>query len=159
MPRRPIGEQAKAIEVQILAVATKAAKDLLLRIDRNLRKTTPVLTGHAKASWIPSVGSPSSDEPDGADSSLHDAGVADVLALRLPDRSLYESTNIKYMDLLNLGRSSQAPAAFIEVAIAEAQDYVNAKYAAKGIRLDVTSSIAGDAAGNLADAYSPFGDD
>lgn len=153
-----MSRQSDAVEKAIAAEIAKAAKTLVLQIDRNLRKATPVLTGHARASWVPSVGSPSTDEPDAADNALHDAGVLQVLSYRTPDQPLYEATNVPYMPLLIAGRSNQAPPGWFEVAIAQAEDAINAKYAGRVV-LDVTSGYGAAGAENLADAYSPFGGD
>jgi hypothetical protein len=154
-----VGRQADALTAALQREVETACKALVLQIDRNLRATTPVLTGHARASWIPSVGSPSSDEPAGDDGSAHEAGVASVLSYRLDLGDLYVSNNAPYIQILNLGTSTQAPAGFIEAAIDAAQTTINAKYESSGIRIDATSGISAQGAANLAEAYSPLGGD
>jgi hypothetical protein len=61
-----MGRQAAAIGRELRHGIEQAAKMLVLQIARELRLNpsrggTPVDTGHARANWIPSVASPSSD--------------------------------------------------------------------------------------------------
>ena len=159
-----MGKQADAIVAALEREVANAAKALILEIDRNLRRPpsrggTPVDTGHARASWVPSVGAPSSALPDGTSSADHDAGVAKVLAYALGQGALWLANNAPYVNALNYGHSKQAPAGFIERAIDLALQTVEARYQG---RIDLggaafRQSIGGQAAENLASAYSPFG--
>lgn len=154
--------QAKAIAAALERETAKAIKALILEIDANLRKATPVDTGHARASWVPSIGSPSSAEPSGKSSSEHEAGVASVLRYKLGDGDLYVSNNVPYIHQLNLGHSKQAPVGFVEAAIDQAQATIQQRYS--GLAIDIATRGAGtfsdDAGGaaaeNLAEAYSPL---
>jgi hypothetical protein len=155
--------EVDAIVARLKQEAANAAKALILEIDANLRKATPVDTGHARASWVPSVGTPSSAEPSGRSDSEHEAGIGAVLRFRLEDNELYETNNAPYINQLNLGNSKQAPAGFVEAAIDQAQQTIQQRY--DGLQIDVTSTgggtfsdqAGGEAAANLAEAYSPFG--
>ena len=149
--------------IEALRVQTaKAAKALVLEIDRELRRATPIDTGHARRNWVPSVGAPS--ETESGDDSAHAAGLAEVLAYKLGDGSMWVANNVPYIQSLNYGHSDQQPAGFVERAIDTALARVQAKYA--GTAIDVSSlrgafagAVGGTGAGNMAAAYSPFGDD
>ncbi len=112
------------------AVAT-AAKALILEIDAELRKSTPVDTGHARANWVPSVGTPHSGTDSG---SAHATGVAAVVGYELGP-PLFESNNVDYISRLNYGHSKQAPALFVESAVERAQATMQARLAGKGVTI------------------------
>lgn len=162
-----MSRQSDAVIAAIEAGIGRVSKALVLEIDRNLRQApsaggTPVDTGHARANWVPSVGSPHTGEVDGA--SAHAAGVAAVLRYKPGQGALYVSNNAAYITLLNLGYSPQAAVGFIEAAIEAALATTQAKFA--GFTLDINTRGAGSfgdtaggmAASNMAGAYSPFGD-
>jgi hypothetical protein len=164
-----VGERSAKVVGGLVARVERAAKALPLGIDANLRRSpsrggTPVKTGHARASWVPSVGAPATIEPAGASQAEHDAGVQAVLRFKLGDGALFVSTNARYVRRLNLGSSSQAPAGFIEACIDQAIADVASGH---GVELDIRTTGAGTfsdeaggyAADNLASSYSPFGGD
>lgn len=125
-----MGAAADALQRKLEALIERAAKALILEVNRELRKRgtgTPVDTGHARASWIPAVGAPNLTEPVGADSSLASAGTAQVMAFKLGQGMLYLSNVVPYIGRLNLGHSKQAPALFVEACIARAVATVKAK--------------------------------
>jgi hypothetical protein len=164
-----MGPRAAKVVGGLVARVERAAKALTLEIDANLRRSparggTPVDTGHARASWVPSVGAPASVEPAGTSQGEHDAGVQAVLRFELGDGALYVVTNAGYVRRLNLGSSDQAPAGFIEACIDQAKAAVASGH---GVELDIRTTGAGTfsddaggyAADNLASSYSPFGGD
>lgn len=125
-----VGEAADALQRKLQALVERAAKALILEVNRELRKKgtgTPVDTGHARAAWIPAVGAPNLVEPVGADGSLASAGAAQVMAFKLGQGVLYLSNVVPYIGRLNAGHSKQAPALFVERAIAAAVATVKAK--------------------------------
>lgn len=125
-----MGDAADKLQAKLEALIERAVKALILEVNRELRKRgtgTPVDTGHARASWIPAVGAPNLSEPVGADSSLAQAGTAQVLAFKLGQGTLYISNVVPYISRLNAGHSKQAPALFVERAIAQAVATVKAK--------------------------------
>lgn len=155
-----MGKQADAIGVNLRKEIALAASALTLEIDSELRKVTPVDTGHARRNWVPSVGQPYTGTNGEA---AHDAGVAAVLR---HDGSvpLWVSNNVPYITRLNYGHSKQQPAGFVERAVALALQTIEQKFAAKNIDVsDLTgrarSEMGAAAAGNMASAYSPFGGD
>lgn len=152
--------QSRAIGESLRAHTTRAIQTFTLEILRNLRRNpsrggTPVDTGHARANWTLSAGAPAF----GAVTGKGDGGVASVIAWDLGDGPLFVNNNAPYILRLNDGHSKQAPAGFIERAIDEALAMVNRKFRDASIVIGTADSIGGDAASNLASAYSPFGDD
>ncbi len=99
---------------------------------------TPVDTGWARANWVPSVGAPFRTDDDvnpklrgpeaggigavvGARAAEQQAGVAKVASSYTTDAgSAFISNNVPYIIKLNDGSSAQAPAGFVQAAIAKA---------------------------------------
>lgn len=165
-----MGRKAELEGEKLRRALTQAPQALILEIDKELRRTTPVDVGNARANWVPSVGTPHTGGATrrGSGSAERAAGVTAVLAYELDQGPLYVSNGVPYIRRLNDGWSKQAPALFVEAAVDVALGRVQAKYGA-AINLDraaIVGSLAGganylggDMAGNLAGAYSPFGGD
>jgi hypothetical protein len=157
-----MGAAADKLEQRLNSLIERAAKALILEINRELRTRgtgTPVDTGHARVSWIPAVGAPNLVEPVGSDGSIAQAGTAQVLAYKLAQGTLYLSNVAPYIRRLNEGNSTQAPTMFVELCIARAMATIKAKL---GVDFGLDQFVAGlgaDQAGGIAAAYSPFGDD
>jgi hypothetical protein len=171
-----VGAHSARIGDSLRKKIASAAKALVLEIDKNLRKVTPVDTGHARANWVPSVGTPHETEVESTSkvgSAEHSAGVTKVLAYKLEQGALYVSNNVPYIRTLNYGHSKQAPAAFIEFAVDQALRTVKADLAqylnTEGLlaansmsafaTLDKVGGFGAQGAENVASAYSPFGGD
>ena len=156
-----MGKQAAAIGERLRKEIATAGKALALEIDKELRRSTPVDTGHARRNWVPSVGQPYASET--SDDSAHAAGVSEVLAYVLESGSLWVANNVPYIRSLNYGHSQQEPAGFVERAVDIALQKVQARYKGRidltAVRARVQSEIGGSGAENLASAYSPFGDE
>jgi len=93
---------------------------VVLEVHHQLVAATPVLTGHARSNWVPSVGTPSdavAGSPEAVDSTAQITGEAAVASFRLEDGDLYESNHVPYIEALNDGSSPKAPAGFVESAI------------------------------------------
>jgi hypothetical protein len=158
---------AEAVADWLRAQVAGAAQALILEIARNLRRNpnqggTPVDTGHARRNWLPSIAEPRQDVA--SDDGTYQQGVTEILRYTLADGALWLANSVTYIRRLNYGHSQQAPAGFIERAIDEAMTTIVARYAGKGVDLSewqssFRSSMGGEAAGNIAGAYSPFGDD
>lgn len=121
---------ADALQRKIEAAIERAAKAAILEINRELRKSgtgTPVDTGHARANWIPSVGSPNTTEHAGSSTSAQQAGEAEVLSFKLGQGMLYITNVVPYIRRLNNGSSKQAPRLFVEAAVDRALATVRAK--------------------------------
>ena len=97
----------------------KAVNKVTLSVNEKLVETTPVKTGFARASWIPSVGAPSSSvggSPEAPSTGPQSAGQASV-ATNGQVRTLHITNNTEYIQKLNDGHSSQQPALFVERSI------------------------------------------
>ena len=84
---------------------------------------TPRDTSWARANWIPSVGSAFEyDAPNEGDpalvASIAAAGQAELLSFKLSDQSTFVTNNVPYITILNEGWSKQAPAGFVQAAVA-----------------------------------------
>ena len=131
--------QVEAFKAKLNGLGAKVVQAFILELDANLKASpqrggTPVKTGHARASWLPSVGQPSDAEPNGADMSLNAAGIRAILRYKLSDGPAWESNNTVYISLLNLGRSDQAAAGFIEACIERAKTAVEQRF---GVTIDI----------------------
>ncbi len=145
-----MGEKAREIGERLTKQIESIFKALILEIDRELRKSTPVDTGFARSNWVPSVGAPHVGVVEGA--AAHAAGVAGVLRFKLGDGSLWVSNATEYIQALNYGHSQQAPPLFIEAAVDRAIATIKARY---NVSIDIERPTGGE---NLASAYSPFDD-
>lgn len=147
--------------------AERVAITFLLELDKQLRRSprqggTPVLTGHARANWVPSVTQPFMGEADKADEGAHDAGVGAALSYRLGQGNLWLANNAPYIRRLNDGWSEQAGIGFIERAIDLAMRTIEKRFGAGAVGISVAeyeANVGGDFAENIASAYSPFGDE
>lgn len=131
MNAKEVGDRLRA------AILVEARSALALELDAELRKRTPVDTGHARANWIPSVGVPADGE---GGSAAHAAGVAAVLAAG-PNEDMFVTNNVPYIDRLIAGSSTQAPAGWDLEAVDTAVASVQARYNA--LDIDVTVGPAG----------------
>lgn len=125
-----------------------------------LREATPVDTGHARANWIPSKGSPfggvdgevktqaRASKNRGAGSystagAAAAAGEASVLAYKLADGPAYIANHVPYIvgpGSLNDGHSSQRAAGWVEASVAKAIAIVSARH---GLQGDFTVAVVG----------------
>lgn len=153
---------ADAVQRKIDALIERAAKALILEINRELRKRgtgTPVDTGHARANWIPSVGQPNTTEAPGTSSAEAQAGAAVVASFKLGQGKLFLSNVVPYIRRLNEGHSTQAPPLFVESCVIRAMATIKAKLGVDFGIAAAASEVGSAGAENMASAYSPFGDD
>jgi len=130
--------RAAAIAARLRAEIAAARNELAIEIDANLRAATPVDTGHARANWVPSIGSPAMAEVEG--SAAHDAGVVAVRGAKLTD-DVYVSNNAPYLGRLIGGSSAQAPAGWDLEAIDRAVQAVQQRH--DGLSIDVSAGGTG----------------
>lgn len=113
---RRIATIAANVEGNVNKIVQQAA----IAIESRLVTATPVDTGRARSNWLASLGSPRQDivEPTSAAATL--ANATSVILQRSPSRSVtvWLSNNVRYIGRLNAGSSEQAPAAFVESAVA-----------------------------------------
>lgn len=106
---------------------------LQLRAFQALTSATPVDTGFARAGWTPSVGAPDpgpSDRPTKPTVARAQAAAlfqshqqaSQLLAsnYKLAQGAVFIVNNVRYVVFLNAGSSAQAPALFVEQAVARA---------------------------------------
>ena len=93
------------------------------RLTLNLRGATPKKTGFAASNWIPSLGANNgiAGSKRMVSFSAQNAGLSEIRSYRITRTEAPRVTNsVAYIDLLNSGSSLQAPAGFVERAIADA---------------------------------------
>lgn len=121
--------QVRIVISDLTRFTERAVKMLTLEAHANLVRApseggTPVDTGWARANWVPDIGSPRTEpvgSRDRVDSGSAQAGLARVVAgYRLAQGPVFLSNNVPYITFLNDGSSRQAPAGFVQQAIAEA---------------------------------------
>lgn len=150
---------ADQIADNLEALASEALAALCLEIAANLTEACPVDTGHARRNFVPSIGQPHDGEDEGQ---AQAQGQAEVAAYRVAMGDLYVTNNVPYLPNLIMGSSSQQPAGWDLIAIDKAVQDVQARYGGLTLDVSVSSSVmdrGGFAAGNVADAFSPFGDE
>lgn len=110
--------------------AEKQIKIITLDAIANLVEDTPIKTGWARANWIPSIGNPSSADVDIKDPepgqviarvAQREAGILLVASgYKLERGPIYITNRVPYIQKLNDGSSTQAPAGFVQAAILRA---------------------------------------
>jgi len=114
-------EQAKR---EIKVTTLKALNKTAIIASQVLISSTPVKTGKARANWNASFDSPDSQVKEKFDKT-GSATVAENSAIIASNtkefRDIYISNNVPYIEPLNNGSSAQAPAGFVEKAVAIAR--------------------------------------
>jgi hypothetical protein len=152
-----MGAYSDALAKKLDATIERAAKALILEIVRELKRETPVDTGHARANWIPSVGTPNMQED--STGALAQAGAAVVASFKLGQGLLFITNVVPYIRRLNQGSSAKAPPLFVESCVMRAMAKVKAKTSVDFGMSGYASSVGADGAVGMASSYSPFGDD
>lgn len=128
MPSDPeIDAACHAIEVAVEQMVIEFVTEVVAI----LQETTPFATGHARANWVPQIGRPfervdgtvRSSKKRGTYSTAGAAkqnGLAQVLSYKLAQGDVFVTNNVPYIRWLNYGKSTQAPAGFVEAAVATA---------------------------------------
>lgn len=106
----------------------RTVQRIALNVVANLQEDTPVDTGWARANWIPQIGSPfegtagtrEAAESGNVDQATQQFGIATVATGYKLGPPIYITNNVPYIETLNEGSSSQAPAAFVQAAILRA---------------------------------------
>ena len=93
-----------------------------LNINNKLIQKTPVDTGRARSNWIPSVGVPYFQENGPMDDSSLTWRAINAFEEMHPFEDLYITNSLEYIVPLNNGHSDQAPANFVEMAVASVTD-------------------------------------
>lgn len=103
-------------------------KRLALNVNAELIRVTPVDTGWARANWVPNIGAPfegtagTREEAEAGllNTAAQQSGLASVATTYKLPLEIHQTNNVPYIELLNEGSSSQAPAMFVQAAILRA---------------------------------------
>jgi hypothetical protein len=120
--------QIKVIVGDLVKITERIIVKLALDITANLKNTTPVDTGWARANWLPSIGVPATPIGNpisrversavvGSAQGQQAAAEAGLLRYRLSSGSVFIRNNVPYIGSLNAGSSAKAPAGFVQAAI------------------------------------------
>lgn len=126
----PVGE-AEELQKVLEKDIGKIMKYAALKITQELVKATPVDTGFARASWIPSIGKPTDQvggSPSTPSNNAQAQGQASILRYTVDQGDIYITNNVNYMEWLNLGHSEQAEHEFVEDAIARGTALTREKF-------------------------------
>ncbi len=107
---------------QVETGASQMVRATALIINQVIVNETPVDTGHARANWQIGISEPITSEideedPSGAATIERNAG---TIRQAPPRKDIILSNNVPYIHKLNEGSSSQAPAQFVQMAVAQA---------------------------------------
>lgn len=119
--------------VEQIAAITRSNVALVMRMAtvefyRQVIISTPVDTGRARHGWNISVGAPSNTVPPEGKYSLpniNEHGLETTVTVT-PDKVIYITNRVPYIEDLNKGSSQQAPARFVELAAGRVQRGVKA---------------------------------
>lgn len=103
-----------AYKTKVIGTLEKTVRAIALIVDETLVNTTPVKSGRARSNWNPSLNTP--------DGTIREPGQKPSIdpinaAYRITDTILI-SNNLPYIKKLNSGSSKQAPAGFVDAALA-----------------------------------------
>ncbi len=116
---RRIRRRASQVEIG----ASKAVRATALVINQTVIFGTPIDTGHAKANWQVGIDNPITKEIEEEDPGQGEATIArnaSIIRGIPPGSDIILSNNVPYINRLNEGSSSQAPAGFVQIAVLEA---------------------------------------
>lgn len=132
MPRSQLRLVVQALEGFVERIVRKIALDVTANLVRAPGEGgTPVDTGWARANWVPNIGSPApaGNQPTtragrtsaiGSAQGAQAAGEGAVAGYRVQQGNVHITNNVPYIVRLNEGHSQQAPAGFVQAAIAKA---------------------------------------
>lgn len=123
--------QIRRIISELEEVTAKAVTVITLEVAANLIELTPVDTGWARANWVPNIGGPFEafvsefDDDDARKAAVpgqrgiqqQATGLLVAGGYNINQGAVYVTNNVPYIQVLNTGSSTQAPAAFIQNAI------------------------------------------
>ncbi|MCM1497284.1 MAG: hypothetical protein NC124_02345 [Clostridium sp.] len=101
------------------------AKGIATDITAELMVNTPIDTGFCASNWVASKGEPftglagsrTSHSDVTVDRNPQQSGLSSLQSYTLNDGDIYITNNTDYIQKLNSGSSTQAPAGFVETAI------------------------------------------
>lgn len=114
---------------RVVIGSSALVKETAIAIDQAVVVATPVDTGRARGNWVVGIGSPVRSTTEDTDPSGQETINRNNQAISgaLGGREIYISNNLPYISALNNGTSAQAPAGFVEQAVAVGVDTVRRK--------------------------------
>lgn len=122
--------QIRAIIQGLNRLTERVITKITLDVDANLRETTPIDLGWARANWVPAIGTPFRTDLEGIKPTIAQAAAqaaeqaqamaAVVAGYRLTMGKVFISNNVPYITRLNDGSSTQEPPGFVQRAIHKA---------------------------------------
>lgn len=115
--------QAEMIKLELEEFTEGIIKEITVNATAELIEETPVKTSWARSNWVPNIGNPKEEvvgTPENPNAFEQESGVANVLAYYKLPATVFISNNVPYITRLNEGSSTQAPAGFVQSAIAKA---------------------------------------
>lgn len=126
MSLRAFSRRIRRIGRNVERRADEVVRETALVVDQAVVLATPVDTGRARGNWQVGIDTAVTDARDVLDPS--GAGTIAEGAARVAGRrsgqTIFISNNVPYIGRLNEGSSSQAPAMFVEQAVAAGVDKV-----------------------------------
>lgn len=100
--------------------ASRLQRAVALAVDQAVVTATPVDEGTARANWQVSIGGPASGVVETLGTSPQPAISRNSIAIQksTPGKDIHLTNNLPYIVPLNEGHSKQAPAGFVETAVA-----------------------------------------
>ena len=118
-------EKSLSVEDDLIEFANKETRITALKVLRGVVLSTPVDTGRAKGNWRVGVNVDPTEEinrEDKAGAITISVGAGQIESAKgIGLAEIFVSNNLPYIERLNDGYSAQAPAKFVEKAIAQAK--------------------------------------
>ena len=112
----------RAYKEKVLGTLDAAVRTVAFIVDDELIKTTPVDFGRARANWLPSLNVPDATiipPPLKGETIERKANLETAIAAYTLADTILISNNLPYIKALNDGSSEQAPAGFVDAALAK----------------------------------------
>lgn len=118
-----MSKESERVILELEKFTEDVIKDISINAVAELVEDTPIDTSWASSNWIPNIGSPKAvpiGSPENPNKFEQERGIADILAFYKLPANVFISNNVPYIMKLNEGSSTQAPAGFVQNAIAKA---------------------------------------
>ncbi len=119
MAKKGTGEAARCI-FDLERFVSNVVKIIAINVTKDITRSTPVLTGHAKSNWIPSISAPRTDvagSPASVNKGAQKAGIASLAGYSIKRGRVFIVNNVSYIGDLNNGSSAKAPSGFVQGGI------------------------------------------
>lgn len=102
----------------LLRNTERRVKRAAMLIDQTLVTSTPVDTGRARSNWLAGIGAAPSGTVAATSASAAIAAARSAIDQYKLGSTIFIANNVSYISKLNSGSSAQAPAGFVEKAVA-----------------------------------------